>query len=224
MSNRNTTTRDQHRIAIKRTKPPCGICEQPIDYALKWPDPWCFVVDHIIPFGKNPTPERIAELDVLSNKQAAHHRCNRDKWDKQERNVLLICGPAGAGKTTLARSTGLTVFDLDDPHWDGSEALFRQAIGQLAKDPNAQAAVIRLAPTLSSRQAAANMCGASSVTVIETDLETCIQRIKDRGRTPIKEQIAAAQGWWAKYEAGSIGLPTLDGVAGPRSFVTSRAW
>lgn len=84
MSNRNTATRDQHRAAIKRTKPPCGICEQPIDYTLKWPDLMCYVVDHVIPFGPNPTPERIAELDVITNKQAAHNKCNRDKWDRLE--------------------------------------------------------------------------------------------------------------------------------------------
>ena len=82
MTARNTTTRDQHRNAIKRTKPPCGICEQEIDYDLKWPDLECFVVDHIVPFGSSPTPERIAVLDVLSNKQAAHHRCNREKSDR----------------------------------------------------------------------------------------------------------------------------------------------
>lgn len=81
MGQRNTTTRDQHRAAIRRTKPPCGICEQDIDYDLKWPDLQCFVVDHIIPLGPDPTPERIAELDVLANKQAAHNKCNRDKWD-----------------------------------------------------------------------------------------------------------------------------------------------
>ena len=79
--NRNTATRDRHRRAIARGKPPCALCEQPIDYTLKWPDLMCFVVDHIIPLGPRPTPERIAELDVLSNKQAAHHTCNRDKWD-----------------------------------------------------------------------------------------------------------------------------------------------
>lgn len=79
---RSTTTRDQHRKAIRRTKPPCGICELPIDYALRSPDPMSFEVDHIIPFGPNPTPERIAELDVLSNKQASHRACNRAKWHK----------------------------------------------------------------------------------------------------------------------------------------------
>jgi len=77
---RNTTTRDRHRAAIRRTRPPCGICGDPIDYTLKSPDPKSFEVDHVIPLGPNPTPERVAELDVLSNKQATHRRCNRAKW------------------------------------------------------------------------------------------------------------------------------------------------
>ena len=40
------------------------------------------VVDHIEPLGPSPSPERVAALDVLSNKQAAHNKCNRDKWDR----------------------------------------------------------------------------------------------------------------------------------------------
>jgi 5-methylcytosine-specific restriction endonuclease McrA len=78
---RSTTIRDRDRAAIRRTKPPCGICGGDIDYDLKWPDPWCYVVDHIIPIDSGKTPEERAALDVLSNKQAAHHKCNRDKWD-----------------------------------------------------------------------------------------------------------------------------------------------
>lgn len=72
---RNTTTRDRDRAVIKRAKPPCGICGQPIDYALAHPDPLSFVVDHIIPLAKGG-------LDVLENKQAAHRTCNRTKGDK----------------------------------------------------------------------------------------------------------------------------------------------
>jgi len=87
---RSTTVRDRDRRAIARTKAPCGIYllhgpgddECSIDYSLKSPDPMSFEVDHIIPFGPNPTPERIAELDVLSNKQASHRKCNREKWDR----------------------------------------------------------------------------------------------------------------------------------------------
>ncbi len=64
---RSTTTRDQHRAAIRRTKPACGICEQPIDYTLRSPDPMSFEVDHVVPLSKGG-------LDELANKQAAHRR------------------------------------------------------------------------------------------------------------------------------------------------------
>ena len=77
MSNapRNTAARDRDRAAIRRTKPPCGICELPIDWSLRWPDPMSYVVDHIIPLNKGG-------LDVLENKQASHASCNRTKWDR----------------------------------------------------------------------------------------------------------------------------------------------
>jgi 5-methylcytosine-specific restriction endonuclease McrA len=74
---RNTTTRDQHRAAIRRTKPPCGICHGDIDYTLKSPDPKSYVVDHITPLNRGGT-------DTLDNKQAAHRDCNRTKSDKTE--------------------------------------------------------------------------------------------------------------------------------------------
>jgi len=74
---RSTTTRDQHRAAIRRTKPPCGICEQPIDYSLPHTDPRSYVVDHIVPLNKGG-------LDELANKQAAHRDCNRTKSDRLE--------------------------------------------------------------------------------------------------------------------------------------------
>jgi 5-methylcytosine-specific restriction endonuclease McrA len=74
---RNTATRDQHRSAIRRTKPPCGICQTEIDYSLPHTDPRSFVVDHIVPLNKGGT-------DDLANKQAAHRDCNRAKSDKLE--------------------------------------------------------------------------------------------------------------------------------------------
>jgi 5-methylcytosine-specific restriction endonuclease McrA len=71
----STTIRDQHRRAIARTKPPCGICGDPIDYTLKSPDPMSYEVDHIIA-RHNGGP------DTLANKQASHRKCNRDKWHR----------------------------------------------------------------------------------------------------------------------------------------------
>jgi 5-methylcytosine-specific restriction endonuclease McrA len=64
---RNTTTRDRDRATIRRTKPPCGICLEPIDYTLPHTDPMSYVVDHVIPLAKGG-------LDELANKQAAHRR------------------------------------------------------------------------------------------------------------------------------------------------------
>lgn len=72
---RSTATRDQHRRAIARTKPPCGICEQEIDYSLPHTDLRSFVVDHIVPLAKGGA-------DTLENKTAAHRDCNRRKSDK----------------------------------------------------------------------------------------------------------------------------------------------
>lgn len=75
MANRNTTIRDQHRAAIKRERPPCGICEGEIDWSAKSPHPDSFEVDHIIALANGGT-------DDLANKQASHRKCNRAKWDK----------------------------------------------------------------------------------------------------------------------------------------------
>jgi hypothetical protein len=215
---RNTTTRDRDRKAIARTKAPCGICGGEIDYTLKSPAPDSFEVDHILAIANGGT-------DELSNKQAAHRRCNRAKWHNiaAPRRVVLVCGPAGAGKTTWARASGLAVYDLDDEQWNGEESRFRQALAELATDPHAQAAVIRSGASVAARQKAARLCGATEVVLIDTDRETCVERIKERRRltTTIKSQIAAAYAWWHNYEPGDVELGPVTAV---RSFVTTRTW
>jgi 5-methylcytosine-specific restriction endonuclease McrA len=72
---RSTATRDRHRAAIKRERPDCGICNEPIDYDLPHTDPRSFVVDHVIPW-------TVSHDDSIENKQAAHRDCNRTKWDR----------------------------------------------------------------------------------------------------------------------------------------------
>ena len=72
---RNTTLRDSHRRTIAKDKPDCALCGGQIDYSLRYPDPDCYVVDHIHPRAKGG-PDR------LDNKQPAHNRCNRAKSDK----------------------------------------------------------------------------------------------------------------------------------------------
>lgn len=69
---RNSAQGDRDRRTIARNKPNCAICGRPIDYTLKWPDPMCFVVDHIHPLTKGGP-------DTLANKQPAHATCNSTK-------------------------------------------------------------------------------------------------------------------------------------------------
>jgi 5-methylcytosine-specific restriction endonuclease McrA len=75
VSARSTTIRDRDRRQIARLKPPCHICEQPIDYSLKSPDPMSFEVDHVLALHNGGT-------DTLDNKAASHRQCNREKWHR----------------------------------------------------------------------------------------------------------------------------------------------
>lgn len=82
---RNTKVRDAHRAAIRRGSPPCALCGEPIDYALRWPDPMCYVVDHKVALAQGGE-------DMLANKQAAHNRCNGVKLDRIDHGVLYRSG------------------------------------------------------------------------------------------------------------------------------------
>lgn len=125
---------------------------------------------------------------------------------KLERTVLLVCGPPGAGKTTTARdlaaSLGLTVYDLDDPHWHQSEAMFRAGIRHLRYDPEARAVVIRAGAHLDARRTWARTIGATNTHTMATSYDLCRSRILTRNRTrpPIAHQLAALAQWWATYE------------------------
>jgi 5-methylcytosine-specific restriction endonuclease McrA len=73
---RNTTVRDKHRRHIAKTKAPCHICHEPIDYTLPHLDPWAFTIDHITPLNKGGDERDPANI------AAAHRRCNRTKSDR----------------------------------------------------------------------------------------------------------------------------------------------
>lgn len=64
---------------ILATQSICGICGQPIDKSLKYPDPMSPTVDHIIPCNRGGS-------DDLDNLQLAHRKCNRLKSDKMPGN------------------------------------------------------------------------------------------------------------------------------------------
>lgn len=70
------TVYESNRKKILKTQSICGICGKPVDKRLKYPDPMCAVIDHIIPVSKGGHPSDI------NNLQLAHHSCNRQKSDK----------------------------------------------------------------------------------------------------------------------------------------------
>lgn len=82
---RNTKQRDRDRARIKATGAACGICGSPIDFELKWPDPMCFVVDHVRAVTRGGA-------DTIANKQAAHNACNSKKRARDHAPIVRRSG------------------------------------------------------------------------------------------------------------------------------------
>ena len=53
----------------------CGICQEPIDTTLAWPDPLSLSLDHII-------PRSLGGTHSASNLQAAHLQCNAKRGNR----------------------------------------------------------------------------------------------------------------------------------------------
>ena len=130
------------------------------------------------------------------------------------RRVVLVCGPPGAGKTTYARTLGLPVFDRDDPGWR-NEAHFVAAIKQAALQPNAQAVVIRSGASVATRKRTATIIKATQTILLDTDPDTCIRRVLQRGRPTAQREIAAVRKWWAQHRKDQAAQPQRAGKYGP---------
>ena len=81
---------EKNRKIVLATQDVCGICGMPVDKTLKYPDPMCAVVDHVIPIDRGGSP------DDLSNLQLAHMCCNREKSDK----LIIENRPANSKKAS----------------------------------------------------------------------------------------------------------------------------
>lgn len=67
---RHTYAYRQARLQLRAQGLPCWICRQPINYALKWPNPWSFTADHYIEIDAGGDPYDAGNL------KPAHSRCN----------------------------------------------------------------------------------------------------------------------------------------------------
>ena len=81
----------EHRTAFEKNKrrifasqDVCALCGKPVDFSLKYPDPMCATIDHIIPINKGGSPSDI------SNLQLAHFCCNRAKSDRLQRSAITF--------------------------------------------------------------------------------------------------------------------------------------
>lgn len=115
------------------------------------------------------------------------------------RLVVLLCGPAGAGKTTTAHESGLTVYDRDDPQWT-SEKQFTDALAQLAVDPHARAVVIRAGATSSARAKAAALTGATHTYLLTADPAELGHRVARRNRADKQAGLASIRTWFERHD------------------------
>lgn len=83
------------RKKIFATQSVCAICGRPVNFDLRFPDPWSPTVDHIVPLSKGGNPADIA------NMQLAHLQCNRVKASKTN---LLPAARASIGNRDLPLS------------------------------------------------------------------------------------------------------------------------
>jgi 5-methylcytosine-specific restriction endonuclease McrA len=81
--------RNRRRIARHvRAGEPCAFCREPIDLTLQWPDPMCFVVDHVIPTSRGGT-------DHAAHLRPAHNACNRARAALPDGTVRRNSGALG---------------------------------------------------------------------------------------------------------------------------------
>lgn len=118
------------------------------------------------------------------------------------RAVVILFGPPAAGKSTIARSLGLEVYDRDDPPWhDLGEAPFRKALQSLRSRSDVRAVAIRQGATRSARARSIAETAATAAFLVATPLEVCLRRASERGRDPRREP-AAIRAWWQRFDRG----------------------
>lgn len=185
---------------------PTGLCVAP-DPVIQPDEPW-----HL------GHPDR----HCAAPKAPEHALCNVGAPLRKptDRTVVLLCGPAGAGKTTAARASGLTVYDRDDDHWTG-EKEFTTALAALATSQGAQAVVIRSGATSSARARAAQTIGATHVYLLLEEPAELERRVRQRDRMDKVRGVVSITSWFDRFDrddrvASFPGWPQAFPAGAPR--------
>jgi hypothetical protein len=95
-----------------------------------------------------------------------------------ERTVVILCGPPGAGKSTLAHQSGFDVYDRGDL-WAGHQQ-FTAAVGNLATQVDARAVVVIPGPSTAERLDACRLSGATHCYLVTAPPDELYKRLAAR--------------------------------------------
>lgn len=177
-------------------------------------------VHHVIPI-REDRHERLNPENLEALCRSCHARATRreDQFDRPR--ITLVCGPAGAGKTTFVRdrrSVGDLIVDVDliwrslgmlpmhlKPN-EMTDAVLRTRgfiLDYLKRPSQLDAAwVIATAPTPKKRRQLERRTRANETVVLAVDAETCKRRLRsdDSRQRDLSHHLSLVDLWWSEYE------------------------